>query len=185
MEVPLVLYFSSEELRETHEPDVLTSIDHANVLFAKAAVAFYVDEVIVESFDQQYDHKRDAPKFDVQAHRIPLFMVEKINYEEGYWAGLAWRTSTCKRFNIIAYPIERKVVVAHELGHTFGLGHAENSVNMMYPQVPFIEAVEDMTDKQARKVRDSVEEYLDVCDTPIDPPEDLPRPEPPGDIESG
>ena len=132
--------------------------------------------VIVTAYDQEYNHKRDASKFDVLADRLPIFLVEKISYDEGYWAGLAWRTSTCKRFNIIAYPIERKAVVAHELGHTFGLGHAESKTNVMYPTVPFIEEVKDITNKQARKIRDNVEEYLDECDTAIDPPESPPPP---------
>ena len=178
IEVPVVLYFPNEELRVKYEPDLLKSIDHANVIYAKAAVAFYVDEVIVIAYDTEYNHKRDAPKFDVLADRLPIFLVEEIKYDKGSWAGLAWRTSPCKRFNIIAYPIDRKAVVAHELGHTFGLNHAESKTNVMYPTVPYIETVEDITNKQARKVRENVEEYLDVCDTPIDPPEDPPPPPP-------
>ena len=50
------------------------------------------------------------------------------------------------------------------------MDHAESAVNVMYPTVPFMEAVEDITDLQAVKVREGVMEYLNECYPEILPP---------------
>ncbi len=166
--VPVVVYFPSKEVREQYEDKIHEGIALANSLFKSAAISFYVDSVLVTSYDTMYDHERDASI--VSQHDftgvIPIFLVEEVKYKGKSWAGLAWRSGNCNRYNLVAYPINRVAVIAHELGHTMGLQHAELKTNVMYPTVPMIESATVITGEQARQARSSIEDFTHVCGGP-------------------
>lgn len=164
IEIPVVVYFPNEETREDYEDLLISGIELANVLFYRAGIFFYIDNVIVTPYDPNYNYEEDHEKFgNLYNDSIPIFFVEDINFDgKSGWSGLAWRVDHCSRFNMIKYPLWNTAVFAHELGHSLNLDHVDVNNNIMYKSLPK-EIVGPLTDEQLHTMRDAAIDFVQSC----------------------
>lgn len=163
--IPIVVYYATEEDKLKHQEGVENGIDFANTLFFRAFVSFYIDKHIVVEFDKKYVHEKHAINFERLSNgKFSIFITEGISYKEKKnLLGLAWSSRDySRRYNIISCPISRIGVIAHELGHSLGLIHAESKNNVMYEYISVVENINQFTEAQSETIRNHAEYYFSV-----------------------
>jgi hypothetical protein len=162
MEVPVTIYFPTIEILQQYEHTAIQGLEFANNVFIDAGISFVVSNVVVAEYDAYYNHEDDFAKYNSYTKHLSIFIMHKVSTSETSYSGFSWQTGECRRFNAISLPINYVQIFAHELGHSFGLGHVSDPDNIMNHFVP-PDPVK-LTDEQIDVLRHNTYEYLCLCE---------------------
>lgn len=138
-EIPIILVFPSEKYRELYEDILLERVELANGIYKHAGVYFYVMASIVRN---DYHLNVEIDKSDARtlfsswySRAIPIIVVNSINDANHHaFSGFAITKSICGKFILTTNPNRNATtIISHEFGHIFGLNHADDPENIMFP----------------------------------------------------
>jgi hypothetical protein len=169
-DIPIILIFPNEEVRAQYEQIYLDMIEHANELIQEPY--FYVDNILVKEFDVDiFSPFLNGEDYGQYKKAIPVYAVNSIWDGNIEYSGIAWNDGKkCEEFIAIVYSQcseklircrSSDLIVAHELGHAFGLGHDDDDYNIMFPLLPTPEA--EFEQWQQDIMKESGIDYSHIC----------------------
>lgn len=147
----IALHVVAEDGRAVQSPEWLRDhLDTANELFAPIGVGFEVARAELRSDAPAVIHSREQRdrlgREEHSAEVIHVYVVRQLDDvdAEGQIRGVHWRDRTnTKRRWVILSSIANRYVLAHELGHFFGLPHSSYHESIMNKR-PRAIATEDL-----------------------------------------
>lgn len=166
IDIPIVLVFPSEEYKEKYEQTMLDKIELANVIYKDSGIYFYVvDSTINTEYDTNFQLNDESKNYFSQFYNraIPLFIVDSVKNRKGkYFSAYAVVNGNCRKFAVFRYPdLSSNTMIAHELGHLFGLSHISIPNNIMEERID--DSNTYLTKTQSEKVRNEGEKFFSHC----------------------